>query len=106
MLAAAIPIAVAMQSCGGGSQSATGLPDAPAIAAPAGAQEPRETSFDRDLSVDEAMGGHTLARHVGKSDDELATRLRNEPQISSASTYTDRVTAERVVGAALASAGR
>ena len=67
-----------------------------ALAAPAG----------HDLSIDEAMGGHTLARHVGKTDAELTERLRREPQISSASTYTDRATAERVVGAALASPGR
>lgn len=60
----------------------------------------------RDLSADEAMGGHTLTRHVAKTDEELVDRLRREPQISSASTYTDRATAERVVGAALASAGR
>jgi CDI toxin RNase A-like protein len=59
----------------------------------------------RDLSVDESMGGHTLARHVGKTDAELADRLRREPQISSASTFTDRGVAERAVGAALASAG-
>src|SRR5215208_3255283 len=59
----------------------------------------------RDLSVDEAMGGHTLARHVGKSDAELADRLRRERQISAASTYTDRPTAERSVGAALADGG-
>jgi hypothetical protein len=52
------------------------------------------------------MGGHTLARHVGKSDAELRDRLRREPQISSASTYTDRATAEAVVGAAMSSAGR
>ena len=52
------------------------------------------------------MGGHTLARHVGKTDAELLDRLRREPQISTASTYTDRATAERVVGAALASPGR
>ncbi|MEP7305076.1 MAG: RNase A-like domain-containing protein [Acidobacteriota bacterium] len=58
----------------------------------------------RDLQVDESMGGHTLARHVGKTDTELADRLRREPQISSASTYADRATAERAVGAALASA--
>ena len=51
------------------------------------------------------MGGHTLARHVGKTDAELTERLRREPQISSASTYTDRTTAERVVGAALAAPG-
>ena len=57
----------------------------------------------RDLSVDESMGGHTLARHVGKTDRDLADRLRREPEISSASTYTDRRIAERTVGAALAS---
>jgi hypothetical protein len=49
------------------------------------------------------MGGHTLSRHVGKTDAELRERLRREPQISSASSYTDRATAERVVGTALAS---
>ena len=59
----------------------------------------------RDLSVDEAMGGHTLARHVGKSDAELADRLNREREISAASTYTDRATAERSVGAALADGG-
>jgi hypothetical protein len=54
-----------------------------------------------DLSEDERQGGHTLARHVGRTDAELAERLRREPEISSASTYTDRATAEAVVGAAL-----
>jgi len=58
----------------------------------------------RDLSLDESMGGHTLTRHVGRTDAELAERLRHEPQISAASTWTDRATAERAVGAALASA--
>jgi hypothetical protein len=47
------------------------------------------------------MGGHTLQRHVGKSDADLLARLEREPSISSASTYTDRATAESVVGAAL-----
>jgi len=50
------------------------------------------------------MGGHTLTRHVGRTDAELADRLRREPQISAASTWTDRDAAERAVGAALASA--
>jgi len=58
----------------------------------------------RDLSVDESMGGHTLTRHVGRTDAELAERLRREPQISAASTWADRDTADRAVGAALASA--
>lgn len=59
----------------------------------------------RDLSIDESMGGHTLSRHVGKSDAELRERLKRERQISAASTYTDRDAAERAAGAALASGG-
>jgi hypothetical protein len=55
-----------------------------------------------DLERDERRGGHTLARHVGRSDADLRARLRREPQISAASTYTDLVTAERVVALALA----
>jgi hypothetical protein len=54
-----------------------------------------------DLSRDEARGGHTLGRHVGRSDADLKERLRRE-QISAASTYSDRTTAERVVARALA----
>jgi Bacterial CdiA-CT RNAse A domain len=64
------------------------------------------SSSSHDLSADEAMGGHTLARHVGKTDDELRERLRREADISSASTYTDRATAEAVVAEALSSAPR
>ena len=55
-----------------------------------------------DLGRDEARGGHTLARHIGRSDAELKERLRREPNISAASTYPDRATAERVVASALA----
>lgn len=79
-------------------------PAAPATARPAPSTEPSSPS--RDLSVDEASGGHTLARHVARTDDELRERLRREPDISSASTYTDRATAESVVGAALLSPTR
>ena len=67
------------------------------------ARRPGSPAPSHDLSADEALGGHTLQRHVGKSDAELIERLRREPQISSASTYTDRATAERVVAAALKS---
>jgi hypothetical protein len=56
----------------------------------------------RDLSQDEASGGHVLRKHVGQTDDELRERLKEEPNISGASTYTDRATAERVIGAAMA----
>ena len=55
----------------------------------------------RDLGRDEQMGGHTLARHVGRTDNQLRERLDREPQIAAASTYDDRPTAERVVGEAL-----
>jgi len=56
----------------------------------------------RDLAADERCGGHTVARHVGKTDRDLADRLRQQPHVSAASTYTDLRTAETVVGAALA----
>lgn len=55
----------------------------------------------RDLSQDEAAGGHTLRKHVGRTDDDLRERLARERNISAASTYTDRPTAEQAVGAAL-----
>jgi hypothetical protein len=80
---------------------------APAASPPA--IEPRRSTPSapiHDLSADEALGGHTLQRHVGRSDADLIERLRREPQISSASTYTDRDTAERVIAAALQSDNR
>ena len=55
-----------------------------------------------DLGRDEARGGHTLARHVARTDDELRERLARERNISAASTWTDRETAETVVAEALA----
>ena len=61
-----------------------------------GTERPR-----RDLSIDESRGGHTLARHVGRTDDQLRQRLRSQPNISAASTYPDRETAEFVIGAIL-----
>jgi CDI toxin RNase A-like protein len=54
----------------------------------------------RELFHDEAAGGHTLSRHVAKSDDELRERLQHE-RISAASSYTDHAIAEQAVGAAL-----
>lgn len=80
------------------------------VATPAhSANAPEQHSAKRtlhDLSADEAMGGHTLSRHVGKTDAELLARLRREPQIASASTYSDRDTAEQVIGTVLESPGR
>ena len=97
--------------CGASTASDSTASDPPVAAltaSPAPPATPRNTpaSPSHDLSVDEASGGHTLARHVGKSDDDLRARLRREPDISSASTYPDRRTAESVVGAALGSPPR
>lgn len=60
------------------------------------------SSAGYDLGRDEQRGGHTLARHVGRSDDDLRERLARERNISAASTWPDRATAEAVVGEALA----
>lgn len=54
-----------------------------------------------DLSRDEDRGGHTLRKHVGRTDDELRERLARERDISAASTWTDRSSAEETVAAAL-----
>jgi hypothetical protein len=56
----------------------------------------------RDLSHDEAEGGHILRKHVGQTDEQLRERLERERGITGASTYTDRVAAEQAVGAAIA----
>lgn len=98
LAAISLLLAVGATGCGRPTTST------PAVSSEVPAVERRaKPSSNRDLSADEAMGGHTLARHVGKTDDELRERLRREPGISSASTYTDRATAEAVVGAALSS---
>jgi hypothetical protein len=103
-----ILLALIAAGCGRPAQPNPVATPAPAqaqapVAAPA---PPVPATPRRDLAADEAKGGHTLARHVGKTDEELADRLRREPGISAASTYTDRATAERVVGTALQSGGQ
>lgn len=99
---------LALAACGG-SNAPSGSPAQPAPAAPSARSEPSpptqpvSTGDTRrhDLSADESLGGHTLARHVGKTDAELADRLRRERQILAASTYSDRAIAERTVWSAL-----
>jgi hypothetical protein len=65
----------------------------------------RTSTFARtnryDLARDEQRGGHTLERHVGRTDAELLERLHNEPNISAASSWTDRETAEVTIAEAL-----
>jgi hypothetical protein len=55
-----------------------------------------------DLSLDEKRGGTTLAEHVGIADSALVARLQLQPSLEMTSSYFDRPTAERAVGAALA----
>ncbi len=72
------------------------------VAAPTTSPTPRrESGPSHDLTQDEAAGGHTLKKHVGRTDEQLRERLERERNISAASTYTDRETAERVVGTGL-----
>jgi hypothetical protein len=54
-----------------------------------------------DLGRDEERGGHTLSRHVARTDAELEERLERERNISAASTWADRETAEETVAEAL-----
>lgn len=61
----------------------------------------RDNASRYDLSRDEERGGHTLKKHVGRSDEELRERLNRERNISAASTWTNREAAEETVGAAL-----
>ena len=49
-------------------------------------------------AVDDA---HTLAKHVGKSEDYLRNRLATEPHIRGASTFYDRQTAENAISGLL-----
>ncbi|MCR4457246.1 MULTISPECIES: RNase A-like domain-containing protein [Pseudescherichia] len=46
-------------------------------------------------------GGHTLSRHVGLSEADLRTRLRNRPTLSGSSTFYNKHLAEDVISRAL-----
>lgn len=49
-----------------------------------------------------AHNGHTIARHVGKSDAWLLARLTSQEHIPAASTFPDLATANRIANAVLA----
>ncbi|MGA9354311.1 MAG: RNase A-like domain-containing protein [Terriglobales bacterium] len=94
--------ALALTSCQPPASNSAGS------ASPSAAQQPSRPERrlldgpTHDLSQDEAAGGHILRKHVGQSEEDLRRRLRREENITGASTYTDRATAEHVVGATLA----
>jgi hypothetical protein len=91
---------LAMQGSGCGSSSAPSDgrqgPSNPSPAALA-----RSAADRYDLERDEERGGHTLSRHVARTDAQLRERLQRERNISAASTWTDRETAEETVVEAL-----
>ena len=74
--------------------------------APDGRRGPGPIAPAADLAAAERLGGHTLARHVGRTDGDLRERLRREPGIAAASTYPDRRTAERIVAVTLQRSAR
>ncbi|MCY7385965.1 MAG: hypothetical protein LH628_26050 [Microcoleus sp. CAN_BIN18] len=53
------------------------------------------------LDFHEAAGGHTLERHVGKTESQLAQRLASETRISAASSFTYRSVAEAAIAEAM-----
>ena len=75
----------------------------PGTSSPASGTPATAPASARDLRADESRGGHTIARHVGRTDEQLRQRLRAEPDISAASTYPDLATAQQVVSEVLAS---
>ncbi|KAB0479444.1 RNase A-like domain-containing protein, partial [Pseudomonas reinekei] len=54
------------------------------------------------LAAHEAQGGHLIAKHIARTDVQLADRLRAEPHIPAASTFPDRATAESAAARTLA----
>jgi hypothetical protein len=53
------------------------------------------------LAAEEGLGGHAIARHVGRTEAELRLRLLQEPRIPAASTFLTIRQAERAVEATL-----
>lgn len=49
------------------------------------------------LAAEEAAGGHTIAKHIGQTEEALRARLIAEPRIPAASSFTSLRVAEDVV---------
>src|SRR5215475_9666075 len=95
-------VAIALVACGG--SPATSPNEDRRASAPFAAPVPDRTQNRAigsdggyNLERDEERGGHTLEKHVGRTDFELRERLKRERNISAASTWTDRITAEQTI---------
>lgn len=99
-----IPLALLLIIAGCGGNVRPG-PDAKQRQEPGGdAPSARKAALSGyDLLGDERRGGHTIRKHVGRSDSELRERLDQEHNISAASTWTDLAAASETVGEALKS---
>src|SRR5579864_1442749 len=53
------------------------------------------------LEAQERQGGHTLALHVGRSDQQLLDRLKQDKRLREESSFSDVATAESVVAKTL-----
>jgi hypothetical protein len=73
-----------------------------ALAAEAAEAAPVAACADAvDLTAEEAAGGHTIAKHIGKTEAELRLRLSQEPRITAASSFRNLTEAEQFVSQAL-----
>jgi hypothetical protein len=90
---------------GCGAAPDPGVPEIPRGEMPSAAKSaqngPPDDGTRYDLARDETRGGHTLEKHVGRSDQELRERLDREQNISAASTWTNRELAGETVAQAL-----
>jgi Bacterial CdiA-CT RNAse A domain len=93
---ALLAILALLQGCG-----QTPSTSAPNPAGPPLNVKPETRLAHYDLERDESRGGHTVKKHVGRSDAQLQERLGRERNISAASTWTDLDTADVTVAAAL-----
>jgi Bacterial CdiA-CT RNAse A domain len=101
-------VCTSFSGCGGGTQATVGTNSGSGSAAstPASASQPVAAAHRYDLSRDEERGGHTLKKHVGRSDQELFDRLERERNISASSTWTNRELAEEAIGETLEHNGK
>ncbi len=58
----------------------------------------RDSDERRSVSSHESAGGHTGERHVGRSENWLRQRLRNEPNLEHASSFRNESAANRTQG--------
>ncbi|MCF6523817.1 RNase A-like domain-containing protein [Streptomyces sp. JJ36] len=65
-------------------------------------EDKRDHFFPIDLASEEGIhGSHPLDRHVGKTEEQLAQRLRDQPGITAASSFKTTESAQRLTQAVL-----